>query len=550
MKRGFILTLVTVAISLLCVSGYAYAPIINSIPDVYIGDGEDNAGTIDINLFRFSDAFNFDMYVRGDANDEDFATTQVRWSFLSLAAGELTINGISEVDVLDTIQPDLVGKELTSYPNNDPVGTTGRATSWATFYDLVDSPIASGPVWPDPTSPLDTIVTVYASNGTKADSATFMVRAIDDQFDKVSSSGPELVKHWDSPATQGWAKALSAVSDGTFINAVDGAFYISAHSTDGGSLKIQGRATSTATGNYFGSWQSPNTDIAYQAGKVFRVKYKIKTDQTDPGMVPDARLMTEFTDGSDLLVSYGNRVHKSPFSPTTAGKWYNVYVGGQNDYSPDCTNLRVKFDLINFDASEWGNLYLMECIVEKFDVPAKSAGTLIKTYDTAAQFSTWATNPNYAGLGITFFGPVTHGTSATGLSIQTDLNVTSPAIIDYGFWECVSDVYYEADTLYRAIFSLSSPDATLSKWRILARKNDGDWSSQLIADPFVYQSQMPSSTPKEYDLWYETVPEPWMPDNLDVNNKMVFAFDLQDLSNTLAGTLFLDKLELYTYDIP
>jgi hypothetical protein len=377
-----------------------------------------------------------------------------------------------------------------------------------------------------------------------------MVRALDDDFDKLSTSGPEEVIHYVAPASEGWGKAL-AVTDNTFINAADGAFYIATHSTDSGMVVIQGRSSSTGTNNYFGSWQSPDTDIAYDPGKVFRVKYKIKTDTTDPENVPDARLMTEFTDGSDLLVSYGNRVHKSPFSPTVAGKWYSVYVGGQNDYSPDCTNLRVKFDLINFDTDEYGNLYLMECLVEKFEAMSTGDGTLEKTYDVAADFSSWATNPDYSTFGVPF-GPVTHATSATGLSIQSAGALTGSNIIDYGFWEVVSDVYFESDKLYRAIFSLSSPDGatTLSKWRVLARKNDGDWSAQLIADPFVYRSQMPGATATEYDLWYETVPEPWTQDNGDGNNRMVFAFDLQDLEDTLQGTMTLEKLELYSYDIP
>ena len=94
-----------------------YAPIILALPDIIIGDAEDNptSGVPDINLFRFSDAFN---------------------------------------------------KELTNFPNNDPVGSEGRYSSWASFYDLVDSPPDSGPPWGNPTeaTALATIITIYCSN--------------------------------------------------------------------------------------------------------------------------------------------------------------------------------------------------------------------------------------------------------------------------------------------------------------------------------------------------------------------------------------------------
>jgi hypothetical protein len=117
MKRG-LLTLTIVAIALLCSSVYAYAPVIGNIPDIIIGDMEDNGtscGLTDLNFFRFTDAFNFDEYVTAETGDPDAGTTYpqiVRWSFLATNTGLLKINGIATLaDASESIEPGL--KELT-----------------------------------------------------------------------------------------------------------------------------------------------------------------------------------------------------------------------------------------------------------------------------------------------------------------------------------------------------------------------------------------------------------------------------------------------------
>lgn len=68
-----------------CMEIYSYAPIIGNIPDVWIGDAEDNVGqTIDLNFFRLTGAdldFYFEAYVERYPEDEDQSTSNVRWSY-------------------------------------------------------------------------------------------------------------------------------------------------------------------------------------------------------------------------------------------------------------------------------------------------------------------------------------------------------------------------------------------------------------------------------------------------------------------------------------
>jgi predicted secreted protein len=501
MKKGLILALATVAITLLCAGGYAYAPIIGNIPDVWIGDSEDNAGTVDINFFRYSNAFNFDKYVSKNSNDEDQSTTNVRWSFLADNAALITINGINTIsDPSESLQPDLVSKELTAYPNNNTDSGNGRDTSWATFYDLVDSPIGSGPPWPDPVSgsELDTIITVYASNGVKADSTTIAVRAnLIDGIDKLSG-GPEFIIRYDSPATQGFVKSL-AVADGTFINAVDGAFYIASHSTSGGSVGASGHATQSQ----YGSWQSPDTDISLVSNSVYQAKYTIRTTQTNQANVPNTRLYVEAIGTGILAAAGGTRIGKGPSAPDVDGEIYTIYFAPPSTLSANVTNIRLKFEVIDFSTDEEGINYLDELEVYRFDNYAKSAGTQIVSWGPS--FSGWTS----IVLGSPF-GTSTCASGASGLSIQTPGPYTTAAI-NWGMWTLGADasgVAYTADKLYRAIYTLAKGSASdaLGKVRMYNANKTGDWSTLLEIDSANESDHMPTTSGVEYDMYFETIP--------------------------------------------
>jgi len=555
MKKGLILTLATIAITLLCAGGYAYAPIIGNIPDVYIGDAEDNpvGSTVDLNFFRFSNAFNFDKYVSKDANDEDQSTTNVRWSFLADSAGLITINGIDTLaDASEAIEPDLVSKELTAWGNNDDPSGAGRATSWATFYDLLDSPIGSGPPWDDPSAqtystdqPLDTIITIYASNGVKADSKQIIVAALDDDFDKLSA-GIELVWTYDEPVNDGWSKTL-AVADGTFINAADGAFYIATHSTDGQSVGAAGHATNSM----YGSWQSPKTDIAYANGYVYRANYTIRTNQTDSSKVPNCRLYINAVGDTELACAGGGRVGKggkTGFPPDADGETYSIYMSPP-DLPAEITNLQIQFEVIDFSGDEEGTNYMDEVTVERFEKKSKAEGTLAASWNSSS-FGSW-TSLVLAAFN-TNFGTATCASTASGLQITTPGPYTTNAI-NYGRWAlgaADSGVSFEADRLYRCIYTLAvasaGEQATIGKIRLINSNEGADWSSMLELVSDQIQSHMPTVSGVEYDVYYNTMPALYG----DNNDRMDFSFDLSDGKDTQLGTVILQSVELYYYDIP
>jgi len=542
MKRGLFLTLVIVAIALLCSNVYAYAPIITNIPDVWIGDQEDNTGP-DINFFRFSNAFNFDDYVDKHPEDPDQSTTNVRWSFLADNSDLITINGINTIaDASESIQPDLVAKELTSYPNND---AEPRASSEADFWDLVDSPVGMGPPWTDPTeaTALDTIITIYCSNGTKASSTQINVKAnVEDgttDLPDMLTGGMVHVLTYSSPATEGWDKM--GYTDGQDA----GVFTIATRPTDGGSIGAEG-STELDTTWYYGPWRSPGTDISYVANQVYRVKYNIRSTQTDVTKVPNSRLLTEYIGSSLLAVSAGNRVGKGLFAPDADGEWYSVYTQPPDLTTAGVTNLRLTFELIDFDGNEWGTNYLDEIQIHRFAIPSVASGTPVVAYTSQAEFGSagWA-----VGTGL---GTATVGSNTTGLFIDTPATVTGTAGLDYGIWEkgATSDVVFEAGHLYRCVYTLQSTDtSTLGKIRLINGNAGGDWNSQVALVTDQTQAHMPDADGEEYSVWIESMPDLYTGGD-EYKNQMSFIFDIADGQDAQEGAAYLTNVELVYYSIP
>ena len=553
MKKGLILTLATVAVVLLSTVSYGYAPLIRDIPEVWIGDSEDNIvgpPAVDLNFFRFTNAFNFDQYVYKDPLDEDQSTTDVRWSFLADSADLVTINGLESLsDATEALKPEDVGKELTSYPN---IGTPPRATSLATFRDIKDSPATSLPPYSPPSSgsELDTIITIFASNGTKYSSKAVVVRAnLVDGIDKLSGVAP-IVVYTDTAPSADWAKLFG--TDGQFFNAFDGPFYIATQSTSGGSIGAAGHATNSV----WSQWNAPATAASYVANQVYRARYTIRTTQTNQNNVPNVRMLLQCTD-STVNHSYafagGNRLGKGPSAPTIAPQVYNVYFGPMDVSSliPAIQYVTLSWELIDFATDESGTNYLDSVVLERFATPAKAAGTPVATFQGASGFASWTSfklteNPP----GTPFYGNVTFaGPSAAGVSIQTP--TTAGANVNWGQWSTnASGVTFLANKLYRTVYTLSANNQNLGKVRLINNNVGGSWSSELDADSYAYTAQMPTTgAGAEYDVWQESMPTLYS--GADVaKNDMTFLFDVTDGNATQYGTTVLSKVEVLSYSIP
>jgi hypothetical protein len=551
MKRGLILTLVTVAIALLCGNVFAYAPIIGNIPEVWIGDEEDNAGsTIDINFFRFTAAFNFDQYVSFDSNDPNKVTTDVRWSFIADSADLILINGKAMIDDPYAEAPEPGAKELTDRTDNSPVP---RASAEADFWDILDSDPATGPPWSDPVpgSELDTIITIFASNGTKYSCKDVFVRAnvvvgSIDEPDKLSA-GVIVDAVWDSPATQGWVKGPMPADNAFYFNSGTTPVYVGTHGTSGPSISA-GPGSTHLSNWFYCIWDAPATEVAYVPGFVYRTKYTLRSSQTDVTKVPNTRLLTEYIGTGILAYSGGVRVGRGLFAPGAVARTYNAYSEPPaNLASGGVTNVKPRFEVIAFNNNEIGATnYMDECVVERFATPSKGSGTLVQAYNPTAGWTGWAGS----SISATGFAPATVGSNATGLYIETP-GPTVTGAINYGTWDRYasgSPVSFEADKLYRCVYTLASGVSTIGQIRGLNMNKGTDWVSKFVVIPNQTQVHMPDADGNDYSNWYETLPTLYTSD--PTLNLMSFDCDVADGSDTQVGRMYITSVELYYYNIP
>jgi hypothetical protein len=183
MKKGLLITLV-VAVALLSSSSFAYAPVLNNIPDIIIGDHEQGDTN---NFFVFSEAFVFDTYV----TDRDSTISLLKWSYnktgqTSGAAQTIVINNMAE--------------ESSNFV--DPTNNLRNGFTTASFRNDTLSPRTKTTLpYPDPTLPIANVyLALYVSDGTFTDSQEITVYTADNGVDGYSNIGisPTYTETWDT----------------------------------------------------------------------------------------------------------------------------------------------------------------------------------------------------------------------------------------------------------------------------------------------------------------------------------------------------------------
>jgi len=497
MRKSLHVLIAVVAFALMGSIVFAYAPVVKPLPDVYIGDAEDNVGTVDLNMFRFSNAFNLDDYV----SDQDSTISELVWSFYEGGPpNNVEINGIYQLDdPADAINADTLGKDIrhAAAPFDDAM---------VDFWDEKDSPRGSGPPWPDPTSPLNEIITLFVSDGLYVDSGQMKVEAVDDGNDAISATTVwEFVDGWDFEGDQdGWAFVTFAT------NVYDQQFATATSNFNGNAIGV---TTDNATSRY-GFWYGPT--VAYEAGKLYKYAWNVSTGQTVQDLVPTVRLRV-----GDVAASYVQTMTLSsdgvtnPNEPTPTGKVYNQYL-----VPLAAGDMRPNYDVYDFSpdpGGDIGTVWLEELNVYKTDEPASGW-----TAETVPALSTWV---SVNGPGV--YNNVTTGSSG-GLQLGSSLSEDR----GYGFWGILdSGIAFQADTMYRAIFSVSSSDAgPLPQGMVRVNSTDLQVAYRLT----FYDAVGPTSGGVDYPLYFEshtTRPAP--------ADTFGLYFELGDFSTGESGTMTL-----------
>ena len=348
------------------------------------------------------------------------------------------------------------------------------------------------------------------------------------------------IKNYSGPATQGWTKSLYN-PDGFLVEDPAGNFYIATHYTDGGSAGIAGSKTK----NTYGSWQNPENDIPLVDNQLYRVKYSIRTSQSDQNAVPNVRLMIEASTNSTVAASCGGRIGGGIFAPTIPGNDYCIYFAPPENLPSSVTQIRLKFELCDFNSKEAGSIFLDEVEITRMDAPNLVDGDLIMSF--APPFAGWGFHDLDAP-----FGSVTSGNDPIGIYIETP-GANYADAVHYGSWSLQakdSGISYQSNKLYRCIYTLQTPDhSTIGKIRMINHNQGNEWCSFYNLVPDEVQEQMPDADGENYSLFYETMPRLFSGDDA-YRNSMNFGFDLSDGNDAQEGRAYLTRVELYTYDLP
>lgn len=317
MKKGFALTLMTVAIALVQVStSHAIAPVISNPGDIVIGTLETNATTFQV--FVAPDLINSNQIVTDETPDG-----QIKWSFTA-ADDDIEINGVGRVD------PGLVGlgaDDPTSPAlskridqNNLDDGEVddvedGNAVTF-TFRDVSLSPNVANPGDTGPAGAPGVVnvntITLFASDCTTFSSRDIVVYSIRGESDGLSGGGPEVIYTVDFNTTDdGWIGGNQAGFGGTV-------------SSTGGLCM-----TVPAAGSNLVLWISPEAYVELVDNAVYRLRNTATTDQTGTDAIP---LLFVIHSNNYYLTGGGNGNNYGGFA------WFLDVDGGANGLGRNSDN--------------------------------------------------------------------------------------------------------------------------------------------------------------------------------------------------------------------
>jgi hypothetical protein len=518
MKKGLFITLVLSA--LLATSAFAYSPVLDTIPDVVIGDADETGfWTTDVNFFRFTDAFAFDDYV---TDQDSTPSTHLKWCFIEGTSGVLEINEKPELDI---------GSED---PKDPPAGKDVRdGNATASFRDIGASPksydaavLAGTDVYPG--SPLcDQLITFWVSDeANNADSQTIYVKSIDGDVDRLSQ-GVQEVKRFGfdtGPEDFGW---------GTITG-----FSLPRSRQKAGAIGLQ----DPTGGIGFGFWQTPGDHIAYEAGKIFRARFALMRDAalTSADDMPTIRLRwisNNFTGSTSYYINSVDPFNQvPPIDPSTED--YGAYFYPITDPG----GLGLAMDMLDF-SPETGTVWCDEIVVEKIDRSYLSFSA-VGEFDT--NFGTWSFNPNFGA-----FGDVSSaGSGASSLALTSTVADAANA----GFHQCADNALaYDTATalLYRASFDLSragTNGAIVPTIRLRAFNEDNQMVAAFNMQHGATGAGAPAQGGSTVEVLWDRPDLPASPTTAQDGFKV--AFDMLDFAPTEGDTVTLDKVTVESTSIP
>lgn len=443
MKKG--LFALFAAVTLCASTTFALAPVVSQLPDIQIGDAEDNNVSTDNNFFVFTNAFKFDDKV----NDPDSPDKSLLlWSFDEgdpAATQYFTVNNLNPVHqgATQMAQDGVDGGAA----HQNPTGKNVRlGNEWATFRDQVFSP-GTGPLtsgFPDPAvASHSKVVQFWVSDGANVTpSNQIVVSSVDNALDATSGGSDFTVRITESCTTNtSWYPTghshSSVMGGGVDYENILGS---------SGALRLRTYTAGTYTNGEvryrLGMWQALDAPdvLLYStigADKVARAKFSIYADgqaTSNKNQIPafTLRLSTGYQVTSILEVTPhlnsmagfpGYEAKYMELAPSTNSSAPSVY---RVDHDPIETSYltanadnvqlatRPCFAIMACDPQDNGYINMSECVTGTYPralIP--DSATPVKTYGLA-DLNPGLTDPKIVSVGYNVIPGTLEGSLGTG----------------------------------------------------------------------------------------------------------------------------------------
>jgi hypothetical protein len=306
-----------------------------------------------------------------------------------------------------------------------------------------------------------------------------------------------------------------------------------------GRVSINSASGST---NRVGLWNGPN-NIPYVADNVYRAQFTASSSQATASQNPQFRMRwtqdLSLESTSQVVNAAGSYSYSLPTDPTT--KQYSCY------FAPILSgSLGVAFDMLDFDAGQYGTHYVDEIALDRFSSPA--AGTAVKTYTSAGDFSNWQFLTGIGG-----YGSVTSGGGGTG---TLTITASTPGNANFGWWQSdgtANELTYVASRLYRATYTLrcasESARNTMPQIRLRCQNEDGQMTQTMeLNSQGTGPGSMPAVAGTDYDLYWETPNLPGSPSATE--DGFIVTIDVLDFDTSKGGTIYMDSVAVDHVAIP
>lgn len=494
MRKGLVVTLGVVALVCVVTPGFALAPIITCVPDIIVSDVEQNSQTDDLNFFIFSDALDLDDLVV----DADDPSSTIRWSFIETTPGSntLTINGIESDPAVNTLEPGASDLRMVS--------------RYATFENIALVPT------PGSDYATDSMITLYASDGTAADSADIIVTTMDDStapYDDLTPGDSTVIPQgqtytwttssgdWDFYGFAGLDEPLYSVNNALVLEQTD--------AMDGPLV--------------YGAWESskdPANTVQSKLGCVLRARYDLTSP--DGAVCPSFRMRANWmkvvwnaTYGIWVIDLSDQDFNAEQFNvyqtfdanhipgrePGTSGQMYTLlYYPEQTDTVASTGSTYLAFEMVEGDNwgsdDDFGILTCRSVEVDYFDNPGLRTGRI--DYDPT-DYSNWVNGVTPIGLGTPVGVNVVSGANGISISMTSSSN----------YFEAVShspDLNLEPGRYYRATYMVTSTQQPGGSFGPTVR-------GMIASSTFTYSNQKDMKgggqlsafdmTPRPYHLWLQ-----------------------------------------------